>query len=351
MLILHNPAMSTAFVQVIYALFDFAAESVTVRQGLSMKKLSAFYEAVFGCKAYKLSLHAGCTCPNRDGTKGKGGCIFCSGDGSGDFVPAHTLPVAAQIAEAKQRIEAKLRGRSGTRRGVYIAYFQSFSATYGDTQRLTALFTEALSQDGVCGLAVATRPDCLKDDMIAYLAALSERTFVQVELGLQTSNEATGCIINRCYTNTDYKSAVRRLQEASPHIHIVTHVIFGLPGDSERDMLETVRFVADCAAPQATQSPKSRPWGIKITALYVLKGTRLSELYAEGAFKTLEKAEYYALLKKALLLLPPDCVVHRLTGDPPKRTLIAPLWPQDKKRVLNEINALTQPLLQVAPTV
>lgn len=298
-----------------------------------MRTLSDFYQSVFGCKAYKLSLDAGCTCPNRDGTKGRGGCIFCSERGSGDFASGGAKPVAEQITQAKALVEKKLRGRSGTRTGVYIAYFQNFTATYGDPARLIALYREALSQEGVAGLAVATRADCVSDEILAALADIARTHFVQIELGLQTSNEATGTLINRCYTNTDYADAVRRISTAVPHIHIVTHLIFGLPGETERDMMESVRFVV-----QANGGACS--WGIKLTSLYVVTGTVLCRMYEEGRVQVLEKAAYFSLVKQALALLPENCVVHRLTGDPPKRTLVAPLWAADKKRVLNELRTL-----------
>ena len=341
-----------------------------------MQTLSSFYESLFGCKTYKISLDARCTCPNRDGTKGSGGCIFCSERGSGDFVArggeeasGRRLSIPEQIDQGKKFIESKLRGRSGKRQGKYIAYFQSFTSTYGAPMVLLAKYREALDCEGVVGLAVATRPDCLSPAILRGLADISQSRFVQIELGLQTSNEATGQLINRCYTNQDYIDAVRRIRAAAPSIHIVTHLIFGLPGESEEDILNSVRFVVNyngkmvvepvettimsypgstnlscsgstnlsCSGLTRTSLP---PFGLKITSLYVLKNTRLATLYEGGQYQPLTKEVYYALLKNALPLLPSNCVVHRLTGDPPKSLLIAPSWTSDKKRVLNELKEL-----------
>ena len=310
-----------------------------------MQTLSAFYESVFGCKTYKISLDAGCTCPNRDGSKGTGGCIFCSQNGSGDFAAARNLSIKEQLEQGRKLVEAKLRGRSGERSGKYIAYFQNFTSTYGDAQSLLKKYREALACENVAGLAVGTRPDCLNDEILAGLAEISQTHFVQIELGLQTTNEQTGRLINRCYTNEDYTDAVQRIRNAAPNIHIVTHLIFGLPGETEADMLNSVNFVIHHSAPvvECLQSRRIETtchddkWGLKIASLYVLKNTRLAQMYEEGTYQPLTKDAYFELLKKALLLLPENCVVHRLTGDPPKSLLLAPNWATDKKRILNEI--------------
>lgn len=310
-----------------------------------MLTLSQFYQSIFGCKTYKISLDAGCTCPNRDGTKGSGGCIFCSEAGSGDFIFGRSHTVTAQIEQGKKLVEAKLRGRSGERRGKYIAYFQSFTSTYGDAKLLLAKYHEAMSCEGVAGLAVATRPDCLSDEILRGLAEISQTHFVQIELGLQTSNETTGRLINRFYTNEDYIDAVHRIRKSAPSIHIVTHLIFGLPGETEEDMLNSVKFVLEQSHPAETK--ESHPelvsgssFGLKITSLYVLQNTRLAVMYDAGEYEPLSKEQYFNLLKNALTLLPENCVVHRLTGDPPKKLLIAPAWPADKKKVLNELSKL-----------
>ena len=332
-----------------------------------VQALSTFYESIFGCKTYKISLDAGCTCPNRDGTKGSGGCIFCSQAGSGDFIArggeaaAGRLPISEQLEQGKKLVESKLRGRSGDRQGKYIAYFQSFTSTYGDPTVLLSKYREALDCEGVAGLAVATRPDCLSPVILRDLAEISKSHFVQIELGLQTSNEKTGLLINRCYSNQDYIDAVRRIREAAPSIHIVTHLIFGLPGETEEDMLNSVKFVVEQSYPAETKESHpaemkdSHPelvsgsnniapdlrrddrWGLKITSLYVLKNTLLSQMYEAGQYQPLTKEQYFDLLKKALPLIPENCVVHRLTGDPPKSLLLAPNWTTDKKRVLNEL--------------
>ena len=353
-----------------------------------MLSLSDFYESIFSCKVYKLAIDAGCTCPNRDGRKGWGGCIFCSESGSGDFASSRNLPVKEQIFEAKKRVESKVKGRSGKRKGKYIAYFQNFTSTYGNEEVLVQKYKEALACEDVAGLAIATRPDCLGEKILSKIAEISRNYFVQIELGLQTSNESTGKVINRCYGNDDYSDAVRRIKSANPAIHIVTHLIFGLPGESEADMMESVRFVVRenlLNSSQRTQSSRRDVglmksvvdnnnykicenlcesvdktlcglqssvrnfadfFGLKITVLYVLQNTKLAQMYENGEVKPLSKEEYFAVLKKALLLLPENCVIHRLTGDPPKKTLIAPLWTSDKKRVINEISSLVSSLAE-----
>ena len=316
-----------------------------------VQALSTFYESIFGCKTYKISLDAGCTCPNRDGTKGSGGCIFCSQAGSGDFIArggesaAGRLPISEQLEQGKKLVESKLRGRSGERQGKYIAYFQSFTSTYGDPTVLLSKYREALDCEGVAGLAVATRPDCLSPAILRDLTEISRNRFVQIELGFQTSNETTGRLINRCYTNQNYIDAVNRIREAAPSIHIVTHLIFGLPGETEDDMLNSVKFVVEQNrhAEQNTRHPEldsGSSFGLKITSLYVLQNTRLAVMYNAGEYEPLNKEQYFNLLKNAIILLPENCVVHRLTGDPPKKLLIAPAWSADKKRVLNELSKL-----------
>lgn len=291
--------------------------------------LSDFYKSIFGCKAYKISLDASCTCPNRDGAKGTGGCIFCSQSGSGDFAAHKARTISEQVEEAKAKVEKKLRGRSGKREGKYIAYFQNFTSTYGNAKELEKKYLEALSCKNVSGLAIATRPDCVSDEILEAITKISQKHFVQLELGLQTSNERTGKLINRCYTDADYADSVKRIKSANPEIHIVTHLIFGLPGETEEDMIRSVDFVAQANEPDL--------FGIKITSLYVLKNTRLFELYKKGEYEPLSKENYLELLEKALARLPKNTVVHRLTGDPPKNLIAAPMWTLDKKRILNEI--------------
>ena len=220
-----------------------------------------------------------------------------------------SLPIKEQIEQGKKLVEAKLRGRSGERQGKYIAYFQSFTSTYGDAENLLSKYREALNCEGVEGLAVATRPDCLGKEILQGLAEISRTHYVQIELGLQTCNEATGSLINRCYTNQDYIDAVHRIRETAPAIHIVTHLIFGLPGETEEDMLNSVKFVVEqntrhAELVSASNTMKSGlrqndKWGIKITSLYILKNTRLATMYEDGVYQPLTKEQYFALLEKA----------------------------------------------------
>ena len=276
--------------------------------------VSDYYKNLFGTKVYKLSFDAGCTCPTRDGTKGTRGCIFCSQTGSGEF----TLPFE------NFKLPQRFKGAD-----TFIAYFQNYTNTYGDLTQLSAKWHKALSYEGIKGLAIATRPDCLEDDVIAELAKISEKHFVQLELGLQTTNEKSAEYIRRAFTNDVYFDAVARIHKEAPRIHVVTHIIFGLPGETEEDMMNTVR-----AAVEAGTN------GIKITCLYVLRDTDLASEYKEGKFKVLEMTEYFELLQKALPLIPESVIIHRLTGDPPKATLIAPKWTEDKKRVMDAVKKL-----------
>lgn len=294
--------------------------------------VSDYYQKVFACKTYKISLSAGCTCPNRDGSKGRGGCIFCSNEGSGDFAQDKNIPIALQIEKAKQKVLSKVRGRSGQRPGKFIAYFQSFSSTYGDSQELLKKYREALSCPDIAGLALASRPDCFDEKILEGLAPLAKETFLQIELGLQTSNEESGKLINRCYSNSDYLTALKKIREINKNIHIVTHLIFGLPGENRDDMLNSVRFVAE--------ANQGYEFGIKITSLYVLENTKLAQMYKSGNYTPLKQEDYFELIKEALALLPPDCIIHRLTGDPPKALLLAPDWTKDKKQMLNEIKKI-----------
>lgn len=305
-----------------------------------MISVSDFYKKIFSQKVYKIAVDAGCTCPNRDGTLGYGGCIFCSQRGSGDFVPGASLPIEKQIEEAKALVERKFsraaaRGERVSKK--YIVYFQNFTSTYaglgGDEARLFDLFERACAAPEVVGIAIGTRPDCLSERMLAFLGRLSARTYVQIELGFQTANEKTAEYCRRGFKNVVYQAAVRRIHVAAEScggfIHVVTHIIFGLPGDSEEDMMNTVRTAIGAGTD-----------GIKITVLYVVGGTDLAAEYRAGKFKTLTKEEYFSLIQKAVKLLPENMVVHRLTGDPPKRILIAPEWTANKRAVMNELSSL-----------
>ena len=280
--------------------------------------LNEHYRRLFGCKVYKLSIDAGLTCPNRDGTLGSRGCIFCSAAGSGDFA-AHGCDIAAQLEQARSRVEAKNKG------GKYIAYFQSFTNTYAPADRLRRLYKEALKPEEVVGIAIGTRPDCLGPDIVELLKDLHRDKYVSVELGLQTTKEASARYIRRGYGNEVYFDAVRRLKEAG--IEVVTHIILGLPGETMADAAETTRRAVEAGTD-----------GVKFHLLHVLRDTDLAKDYEAGKFSCLELEEYAAWLKACLAEVPKDVVVHRITGDGAKRDLIAPLWSADKKRVLNYLN-------------
>lgn len=290
--------------------------------------VSAFYKSIFGNKVYKISLDAGCTCPNRDGTIGTGGCIFCSNSGSGDFVPSKNLSITKQIEEAKKLVENKMKNQSKNQ-NQYIAYFQNFTNTYGNISILSEKWNEALSCSQIVGIALGTRPDCLGDEVLQVLSKLANKTFLQIELGFQTSNETSSKYIRRGFSNNVYFDAVKKLKNANPKIHIVTHVIFGLPGETEVDMLKTVKDVVNAKSD-----------GIKITSLYILKNTDLATDYFSKKFEPIKMDEYFNLIEKALKIIPENMIIHRLTGDPPKSLLIEPTWTTDKKRTLNMVNNL-----------
>jgi len=287
--------------------------------------LSDYLKQTYGQKVYKISLQSGCTCPNRDGTISRGGCIFCSEGGSGDFA-APLLPVKEQIDIAIKKVEAKLPiGKEHK----FIAYFQSYTNTYGDTVSLTAIYEEALRDERVAALSIGTRPDCIKDDLLEALKNLQTKygKKIWVELGLQSIHEDTALRINRGYPLSVFEATYKKLKEAG--LTVIVHVILGFPWETEKDMLETVRFLS-------ALSPVLD--GIKLQLLHVLKGTRLGDDYSANPFHVMELQEYCDLVVKCLKLLPKETVVHRITGDGPKKLLIAPLWSGDKKKVLNTLN-------------
>ena len=286
---------------------------------MNYRSFSDELKDMFGEKVYKLSLTSGCSCPNRDGTIGWGGCTFCSEGGSGDFA-APLLPLPEQIAIAKSRVRQK-----GAKR--YLAYFQSFTNTYGDTQYLRELFTSAISFPEIVGLSVGTRPDCLEPDKISMLSELNKLKPVYVELGLQTIHEETARRINRGYQLDVFKDAYARLIKAG--LRVVIHVILGLPGETREDMLDTVRYLAGLTPP---------PDGIKLQLLHILEGTQLAVEYRNTPFYIMSLEEYADLIIDCLRILPSKVTIHRLTGDGPKRLLIAPSWSADKKRVMNYLN-------------
>lgn len=280
---------------------------------------NAYFQSRFGCKVYKLSLDAGFTCPNRDGTLGTGGCIFCSPGGGGEFAEGCCDSVAQQLERAKERVKSKISD------GKFLAYFQAFTNTYAPVQKLERLYRQAIAPKDVVGLAIGTRPDCLPPETVALLAEINRQKPVFVELGLQSTNPATISYIRRGYENDVYFDAVRRLKAAG--IHVITHIIIGLPGEGEADAVETTR-----------QAIAAGTDGVKFHLLHVLQNTDLAKDYAAGRFQCLSLEEYAHILKLCLLQVPPSVVVHRITGDGAKKDLIAPLWSGDKKRVLNYLN-------------
>ena len=284
------------------------------------RTLNQHYQETFDCKVYKLAIDAGFSCPNRDGTIGYGGCIFCSGEGSGEFAEKG-CSVTAQLQQAKRRVSAKIKD------GKYIAYFQAFTNTYAPVEHLRKLYEEAIGQEDVVGLAIGTRPDCLSDEVVELLAQINAIKPVSVELGLQTVHSKSIQYIRRGYDNNVYFDAVRRLKEAS--IEVVTHIILGLPGETPEMAVQTTK----AAVAAGTD-------GVKFHLLHVLQGTDLAKDYAVGKFECLTLEEYGSWLKQCIAALPAHITVHRITGDGAKRDLIAPLWSADKKRVLNYLNSL-----------
>ena len=273
----------------------------------------------FGQKVYKISLDGGFTCPNRDGTIDTRGCIFCSKGGSGDFAQSRNLSITEQIESGKKRVEKKIKS------GKYIAYFQAFTNTYAPVEILRAKYSEAINHPDIVALSIATRPDCLGDDVIELLDKMNKIKPVFVELGLQTIHSESAKYIRRGYSLEVYNEAVKKLKNIG--VNIVVHIILGLPNESEEDMLESVKYVC-----------QSQIDGIKLQLLHIIAGTDLAKDYEKGLFKTLEFDEYVELIAKCVAIIPKNIVIHRLTGDGAKKDLIAPLWSADKKRVLNAIN-------------
>lgn len=282
------------------------------------KTLNEHYREKFGCKVYKLSIDGGFTCPNRDGTLGTGGCIFCSSVGGGEFA-ASGNSIKEQLEVAKTRVEAKNKG------GKYIAYFQPFTNTYAPIERLKELYYKAIEPDFIVGLAVATRPDCLPDNVLELLKEINKVKPVSVELGLQTANDKTAEYIRRGYKTEVYTQAVERIKAAG--LEVVTHIIIGLPNEGEEDCVATTR----AAVAAGTD-------GVKFHLLHILKGTALEAEYNAGKVDCLSIEEYARILKECIAVLPQNIVVHRITGDGDKKSLIAPAWSSDKKTTLNFLN-------------
>ena len=279
--------------------------------------LNPYLKARFGCKVYKLSLSANCTCPNRDGSVGTRGCIFCSG--SGEFAASGASSIPEQFEQAKFILGKKAQGAK------FIAYFQDYTNTYGSPSRLEPLFAAAIEPSDVVALSIATRPDCLPEDILSMLARLRAKKPVWVELGLQTMHEETARYIRRGYRLPVFEEAVQKLHELD--IEVVAHMILGLPGETAQMMEETARYLGNLGVD-----------GVKLHLLHVLHGTDLETEYLAGQFQTLDSDSYITILERCIGNLPPRVVIHRLTGDGAKRDLVGPLWSADKKRVLNEIN-------------
>ena len=283
------------------------------------RSANAYFQERFGCKVYKLSLDGGFTCPNRDGTLGTGGCIFC--DGSGAFAEACQTTVTQQLEDAKTRVRKKVKD------GKFLAYFQAFTNTYAPVERLRQLYEEAMAPEDIVGLAIGTRPDCLGEDVVALLQELNRKKPIFVELGLQTVHEETVRYIRRGYETPVYVDAVARLKKAG--IHVITHIIIGLPGENGAMAVETTRHAVAVGTD-----------GVKFHLLHVLRGTDLEKDFRAGKFTCLSLEEYGEILKSCIDILPQSVVVHRITGDGAKRDLVAPLWSADKKAVLNYLNRI-----------
>ena len=277
--------------------------------------LSPYLKQRFGGKIYKLALSSGCSCPNRDGTIGTGGCTFCTG--SGEFAASSLAPIPEQLEQAKS-----ILGKKGAA-AHYIAYFQENTNTYGAPARLEPLFQAAIAPDDIVALSIATRPDCLSPEILAMLARLRQKKPLWVELGLQTIHEQTAARIHRGYSLPVFDAAVRQLHALGAEV--IVHLILGLPGESADEMISSARYVGQ------------RAEGVKLHLLHILRGTPMAADYQAGLLQTLELADYINLLERCLAVLPPEVVIHRLTGDGAKRDLLAPLWSAGKKRVLNEI--------------
>lgn len=280
--------------------------------------LNNYLKERFGEKVYKIALNGVFTCPNRDGSIGTRGCIFCSKGGSGDFAESPDLTITEQIENGKKRLEKKIKN------GKYIAYFQAFTNTYAPVERLRTIYEEAINHPDIVALSIGTRPDCLGDDVLALLDELNKIKPIFVELGLQTINEDTAKYIRRGYTLEVYNKAVADLHKIG--INVVTHIILGLPNESKEDMLNSVKYACKVTD------------GIKLQLLHILKGTDLAKDYEQGKFEMLTLEQYTEIIKECVQIIPENVVIHRLTGDGAKKDLIAPLWSADKKTVLNTIN-------------
>lgn len=277
-----------------------------------------YYKEIFGEKLIKLAIDGGFTCPNRDGTLSERGCIFCSGKGSGDFAGSRSLSVSEQYWQMREKMSAKWP------KGKYMMYFQAYTNTYAPIERLRKLYYEAISMENAAALSIATRPDCLNEEIVSLLDELAQKVYVCVELGLQTSKEESVKLINRCYENDVYKEAVNMLNRHK--IDTVTHIILGLPGEDFSDMLNSVKYAADCGTK-----------GLKLQLLHIIKGTALYDYYKEKPFKYFTLEEYVKTVADIIERIPEDIVIHRITGDANKAELFEPWWSLDKRKVLNSV--------------
>ena len=287
--------------------------------GKRYHSLNYFLRDRFKEKVFKISLDGGFSCPNRDGTISKGGCLFCSESGSGDYAGDRELSITKQFCDIKEMMNKKWK------EGKYIAYFQAFTNTYAPVEELKRKYNEALKQEGVVAIAIATRPDCLQDEVLELLEEINKKFYVWVELGLQTVSDETARKINRGYKLEVYEDAIRRLKERN--IDFVTHCIFGLPGETKEDMLRSVDYIAHSGSK-----------GIKFHLLHLMKHTPMVKLYERGELEFLSQDDYIDLISKSIAMLPEDMVVHRLTGDAPRDLLIGPMWSLKKWEVLNAID-------------
>lgn len=281
-------------------------------------KLNTYLKEKFNEKTYKVSLDGGFTCPNRDGKISNKGCLFCSDVGSGEFAGNRKKTITEQIDEQLEFIKSKVKD------GKVIAYFQNFTNTYGNVEYLRKIYYEALSHERVIGIAIATRPDCLDDEIIELLDEINKKYFLWIELGLQTVNDDIANIINRGYKTEVYRDITKKLNEKN--IKFVTHMIIGLPNEKKEDLYNTVKLINDVHS-----------WGIKIHLLYILKNSNLLRYYEKNLFKVYDKDEYEDTIVELLNILSPEIVIHRLTGDAKKDELFAPLWSTNKRGILNSI--------------
>ena len=287
--------------------------------GKRYHSLNYFLRNKFNEKIYKISLDGGFTCPNRDGKVAKGGCTFCSARGSGDYAGSRILSINEQFNDRKKMMEKKWKD------GKYIAYFQAYTNTYAPVEELRQKYEEAIKQENVVALSIATRPDCLDDDVVDLLEEISKETYLWVELGLQTINDESARNFNRGYDFKVFEEGIKKLQDRN--IEVVVHTIFGLPGETKEDMLKTVDYVAHSGAQ-----------GIKFHLLHLMSGTQMVKQYESGELKLLSQEDYIDLICKGIAMIPQDMVVHRLTGDAPRESLIGPMWSLKKWEVLNAID-------------